>query len=66
MHGMKLSAIGEGAYSEMKCYRRRHAMKTNAVGADVERKQALSPTLPNELNYALPLVINGPHSKSSR
>ncbi len=38
MRGMKLCAIGEGMYSEIKCYRRRCAMNISSVGEDAEWK----------------------------
>jgi hypothetical protein len=34
-------------------------MKISAVGEEAEWKKALSPTAPNELNYALPWLLMG-------
>jgi hypothetical protein len=40
-------------------------MKKSVVGEGGEWKKALSPTAPNELNFALPWLIMGQIKKSS-
>jgi hypothetical protein len=47
-------SVLENALNETKCYRRRRAVKLSAIGEGAERKYALSPTAPKEINYALP------------
>jgi hypothetical protein len=41
-------------------------MKISAVGEGAEWKSALSPTTPNELNYALTWFLMGQIQKTSR
>ena len=41
-------------------------MKLSAIGEGAEWKYALSPTAPNELNYALPWLLMGQIQKTSR
>jgi hypothetical protein len=54
------------ARSEIKRYKRRRVVKLGAIGEGAEWKLALSPTAPNELNYALPWLLMGQIQKTSR
>jgi len=58
--------LKEKAGSAIKRYRIKRTMKISMVGEGKEWKKALSPTAPNELNYALPWLIMGQIQNSFR